>query len=116
MVNFGQLAAKIGWRVWGTPANFDGFRVLASLLHRRRSEEVNKTFRMFGCLLGWYTMYTFSTALTPNGILSGAKFTLRPSLAFSYIIRQFDSRTDSRALRAEYCIVSIPHNAAISFK
>jgi len=29
MVNFGPLAAKICWRVWSTPANFNGFRVLA---------------------------------------------------------------------------------------
>jgi len=42
-VNFGALTAEIGWRVWGTPANFKGFRVLASLLHRRRSTEVNQT-------------------------------------------------------------------------
>jgi len=34
MVNFGPLAAvKIVSLVWGTPANFSGFRVLASLLH-----------------------------------------------------------------------------------
>ena len=33
MVNFGLLTAEIGWRVWGTPANFNGFRVLAALLH-----------------------------------------------------------------------------------
>ena len=33
MVNFGPLAAEICWRVWGTPANFNGFRVLASLLY-----------------------------------------------------------------------------------
>jgi len=33
MVNFGPLTAKIDWRVWGTPANFNGFRVLAALLH-----------------------------------------------------------------------------------
>ena len=33
MVNFGSLAAEICWRVWGTPANFNGFRVLAALLH-----------------------------------------------------------------------------------
>ena len=33
MVNFGPLAAEIGSLVWGTPANFNGFRVLASLLH-----------------------------------------------------------------------------------
>jgi len=32
MVNFGPPAAEIDWRVWGTPANFNGFRVLASLL------------------------------------------------------------------------------------
>jgi len=33
MVNVGPLAAEIGSVVWGTPANFNGFRVLASLLH-----------------------------------------------------------------------------------
>jgi len=31
MVNFGLRMAEICWRVWGTPANFDGFRVLAAL-------------------------------------------------------------------------------------
>jgi len=33
MVNFGPLAAEICWRVWGTPENFNWFRVLAVLLH-----------------------------------------------------------------------------------
>jgi len=33
MVNFGPLAAEIGSVVWGTPANFNAFRVLAALLH-----------------------------------------------------------------------------------
>jgi len=33
MVNFGLLTAEICWRVWGTLANFNGFRVLAALLH-----------------------------------------------------------------------------------
>ena len=33
MVNFGPLAAEIFSLVWGTPANFNGFRVLAALLH-----------------------------------------------------------------------------------
>ena len=32
MVNFGPLAVEIGPVVWGTPANFNGFRVLAALL------------------------------------------------------------------------------------
>jgi len=43
MVNFGPLTAESGWRVWGTPANFSGFCILASLLHRCRSSEVNQT-------------------------------------------------------------------------
>jgi len=33
MVNVGPLAAEIGPVVWGTPANFNGFPVLAALLH-----------------------------------------------------------------------------------
>jgi len=33
MVNFGPLAVEIVSLVWGTPANVNGFRVLAALLH-----------------------------------------------------------------------------------
>ena len=33
IVSFGPLAAEIVSIVWGTPANFNGFRVLAALLH-----------------------------------------------------------------------------------
>ena len=36
MVNFGLLAAEIVSLVWGTPANFNGFRVLAALLYGTR--------------------------------------------------------------------------------
>jgi len=43
MVNFGSLTAQICWRVCGTQANFNWFRVLVSLLHRRRSTEANQT-------------------------------------------------------------------------
>jgi len=32
-VKFGPLAAEICWRVWGTPANLNGFCILAALLH-----------------------------------------------------------------------------------
>jgi len=32
MVNFGLLTAEIGSTIWGTPANFNWFRVLAALL------------------------------------------------------------------------------------
>ena len=43
MVNGGPLTAEIGWRVLGTPSNFNGFRVLALLLQQSRSTEVNQT-------------------------------------------------------------------------
>ena len=33
IVNFGPLAAEIGSVVWDNRANFNGFRVLAALLH-----------------------------------------------------------------------------------
>jgi len=33
MVNFGPLTAEIGSGVWGTPTHFNGFCVLAALLH-----------------------------------------------------------------------------------
>jgi len=33
----------LGWWVWGTPANFSGFHVLAVLLHQCRWMEVNQT-------------------------------------------------------------------------
>jgi len=39
-----ELRPTSGWErfdVWGTPANFNGFRVLASLVERRRSPEAN---------------------------------------------------------------------------
>ena len=45
MVNFGLLAAEIVSLVWGTPANFNGFRVLAALLHGILVEGVSQTFR-----------------------------------------------------------------------
>jgi len=44
-----------------------------------------KLCTIFGHLLGWYSKYTFLGLLPPDGILPSAKFTLHPSLAFSYI-------------------------------
>jgi len=45
-MNFGLLTAEICWRVWGTPADFNGFRVLVALLHsisgRRQTAALNR--------------------------------------------------------------------------
>jgi len=45
MVNVGPLAAEIGLPVWGTPANFNGFRILAALLHGSQLVGVSQTLR-----------------------------------------------------------------------
>ena len=45
MVNFGQITAENCWRVWGTPANFKGFRVLSALLHGTPAVGVSQTLR-----------------------------------------------------------------------
>jgi len=45
MVNFGPLAAEIGSRVWGTPANLYGFCILAALLHGTLLVGVSQTLR-----------------------------------------------------------------------
>jgi len=43
MVNFGPLAAEIGLPLWGTPANFNGFCVLAALLHGSQVVGISQT-------------------------------------------------------------------------
>jgi len=45
MANFGPLTAEIGLPLWGTLANFNGFRVLAALLHGTLVVGVNQTLR-----------------------------------------------------------------------
>jgi len=45
MVNFGPLTAEICWRVWGNPANFNRFRILAALLHGTLVVGISQTLR-----------------------------------------------------------------------
>jgi len=45
MVKFGPLTAEIGSAVWGTPTNFNEFRVLAVLLHGTLVVGVSQTLR-----------------------------------------------------------------------
>jgi len=45
MVNFGLVTAEICWRVWGTPSNFNGFHVLAALLHGTVVVGISQTLR-----------------------------------------------------------------------
>jgi len=63
MANFGTLTAEIGLSVWGTTANFNRFRVLASLLQRRRSPDANQTLHDLlpfpGLVVVHYTFWGF---------------------------------------------------------
>ena len=45
MVNIGLQAAEIDPVVWGTPANFSGFRILAALLHGTPPAGVSQSLR-----------------------------------------------------------------------
>jgi len=62
ILNFSLLTAEICWRVWGTPANFNGFRVLASL-QRRSSTEVDQSLHYVRPYPGLvYCMYIFGSS------------------------------------------------------
>jgi len=82
---YGPLTAEICWRVWGIPANFNGFRALASLLQQRRSPEVNQTLHDVCPSPGLVHCIYILGAVACNGILPAAKFTSHPCLTFSYI-------------------------------
>ena len=87
MVNFGPLVADICLPVWGTPANFNRFPVLASLMQRHRSTEANQTLQDVWPSPGLVhcTLYMhFRGLLSPNGILPGAKFTASKSCILLY--------------------------------
>jgi len=45
IANFGPLAAEIGSGVWGTPANFNGFRVFTALMLDTLVVGVSQTLR-----------------------------------------------------------------------
>jgi len=76
MVNFGLLTTEIRSGVWGTPANFNGFRVL-TLLHGTLVVGVSESLRLWtegatytrqgGHHVGhWPTFYLFINFLSPN--------------------------------------------------
>jgi len=86
-VNIGGLAAEICWRVWGTPAHFNGFLRLGSVTAATSLTGGQTNFAR--CLVVTWAgrlHIHFRQLLHSNGILPCAKFTLRPptSLALFY--------------------------------
>jgi len=90
---YGELRPTNGWdrlasvRRPSKSQRVSRLGVFASLLHRRRSTHVNQILHVWPSpgLVGLHHVH-FRGLLSPRGILPGAKFTLRPSLAFSHII------------------------------
>jgi len=85
MANLGPLRDEIGSGVWDTVANFNGFRVLPSLLQRRCLPEADQTARCLAVSCAGTLYIHFRGLLPSDRILPGAKFILSPSLAFAYI-------------------------------
>ena len=86
MVNFDPLTAAIGSGVWGTQQISTGFAAWLRYCTDVAQWRPTKLCTMLGRLLGWYTAYIhFRALLSGDGIMPRAKFTLRPSLTFSYI-------------------------------
>jgi len=79
------LPAEIGSLVWATPANFNRFRVLASLLQRRRSAAANQILHNVWPSPGWvHYIYIFGGSCRVMEFCQ-VQFTLCSSLALSYI-------------------------------
>ena len=87
MVNVGPLTAEIGSGVCGTQqistVSRLGFLTAPTLLN---GDQPNFA-RCLAVSCAVYNIYTFWGLLLPKGIFSAVKFTLRPSLAFSYCQR-----------------------------
>ena len=79
-----QIRKRVNW-----PVNFNGFRLLASLLYQRRSRDVNQTLHDVWLSPGLVRyVYVSRGLLPPNIIFQDAKFTLRPSLAYCTALEQ----------------------------
>ena len=84
MVNFGVLAAEIISLVWGTPANFNVLRILASLLQRCHSTEANQTLHNVWPLSGLVEyVYIFGGCCSVTELCQVQNSLRPPSLALS---------------------------------
>ena len=111
MVNFNPL---ISVGEFGAPQQIStGFASWLPYCTNATQWRSTKLCTMFDLLLDWYTIYTF-WGLLPRGILPGAKFTLRPSLPFSYIGR-VTARHSSSGRQPDCGVVSSRDRAAIPF-
>jgi len=65
MANFGPTSGWDRLPVWGTPSNFNSFTCWLRYCSNVAKRRPIKLCMMFGRLLRWYTLYTFSGAFAP---------------------------------------------------
>jgi len=105
MANFGPLAAEINSGVWGTPGNFNGVSHLAFVTAATSFIGGQPNFARYFAA-SWLLHYIhFRGLLPPDGISPRAKFTLRPSLAFSYIGSVTARHSSSGVSQTASCMV-----------
>jgi len=68
MVNFGLLAAEIVSLVWGTPANFNGFRLLAALLHGTLVVDISQTLQRWTEVPPIFSRAAITLGIGPHSI------------------------------------------------
>jgi len=96
---FDPLVAEIGWRVCGTPANFNGFRVLASLLHQPWLMEVNEMLHDVPHSLGlvqYINIYIRFRGLLSARYFARRKITFSPLLAERYRLTAYKCHSNVR--------------------
>jgi len=106
MVNFSPLASEIGSVVWGTPADLNGFRILAALLLDTSTEhQLN-----FAALNGWRHLYSpgqpscwaLTHFTTSRRIASAVLATAIPSVRPSVSKRRHTARCSLHCQIAKY--------------
>ena len=89
MVNFGPLMAEIGSGVWGTPANFNGFRAwlcyCSDVTDSRPTKPCTTFVRLMGMLPHVHYLYIFGSSCPLTEFCQVQNSLCIPSLAFSYI-------------------------------
>jgi len=78
LANVGSLTTEIGLPVWGTSANFNRSRVLASLLQRCRSPEANQTLHDVWPCPGLLRYIYISGVLAPERNFAACKIHFGP--------------------------------------
>jgi len=102
MANFGPLSADFRFRSLGYPIKFQRVLRLGFVTAAMSFTGSQPNFARCLAISCAGTVYTFLGAFAPDRILPHAKFTLCPSLAFSYIgsvIAQHSSTRVSQTLR-----------------